>query len=591
MRFLPWKKIGLLILAVAIVLCGSGCHIRSDAERFDEYVDDIFQQMLTGDTLSLNFLLAHPETYGIETESVSFGSVLPDAALEESDMTWEESVDAQIEMLEFLFDYEKLTTQQQLLYDQLVYYLEASRNYDGLEYYEEYCVGSGSVVTNLPLMLAEFNFRTEADIKTYLALLDTYDTYFSEIVQYEQEKSKLGLFLSDASLDGFQENCKSFLESGEENVLLRSFEDRINAFAGVGETAKADYIAQNKKLVETIVMPAYETLSAEMEKLRGTGKNAGGICNLPNGKQYYEYLAARTVGSDKTIEEMYTALSTAMTAYQTEMVALLTEYPDLEQQIADFSIGTTDPEEILEGLKEATKEDYPALAEVPYTVKAIPSYLSNTNVAGFYIMSPFDERKQQTIYMNDSRIFSEEEVFTTLAHEGYPGHLYQTLYFLNTNPEPLQYALGVTGYQEGWTSYVEMESYTYCGIEDENLVLALQLNNAYELLFYAYLDIAVNYKGMDFQSFYQFLQPMGIEEDSARMAYQAYVEDPGVYLPYAIGFLEFQELRETAEETLGEQFELKAFHETVLELGAVPFPLLKEHVGAWLAEESVMQAA
>lgn len=590
MRFLPWKKIILLILAVAITLCGSGCHVRSDAERFDEYVDEIFQQMLAGDALSLNILLANPGNYGIEADTVSFGSVLPDETLEEAGMTWEESVDAQIELMEFLFDYEELTASQQTTYDQLIYYLEASRNYEGLEYYEEYCVGSGSVVTNLPLMLAEFNFRTEKDIETYLALLETYDTYFSEIVQYEQKKSELGLFMSDTSLDGFLENCQSFLESGEENVLLVSFADRIAAFQGLDTKAAEDYIAQNKNLVETVVMPAYQNLLDEMEKLRGTGKNEGGICHLPNGKQYYEYWAGRTVGTDKTIDEIYAMLSTAMTTYQTEVLRLLTENPNLEQQLTEFSFKTAEPEEILEYLKENTKEDYPAIPEVNYTVKSIPSYLSNTNVAGFYIMSPVDDMKNQIIYVNDAKHFSSAEVFTTLAHEGYPGHLYQTVYFLNGQPKPLRYALGTTGYQEGWASYVEKESYAYCGIEDENLVLALQLNSAYELLFYAYLDIAVNYKGMDFQSFYTLLQPMGIEETSARLAYQSYVEDPGVYLPYAVGFLEFQELRETAEEALGSDFVLKEFHQTVLELGAVPFPLLREHVEAWLQEEAVTEA-
>lgn len=590
MRFLPWKKIVLLILAVAITLCGSGCYVRSDAERFDEYVSEIFRQMLAGDALSLNIILANPENYGIETDTVSFGAVLPDETLEEAGMTWEESIDAQIALMEFLFDYEELTASQQITYNQLLYYLEASRNYEGLEYYEEYCVGSRSVVTNLPLMLAEFNFRTEKDIETYLALLETYDTYFPEIVQYEQKKSELGLFMSDTSLDGFLENCQSFLDSGEENVLLVSFANRIAAFQGLDTKTAEDYIAQNKNIVETVVMPAYQKLFEEMEKLRGTGKNEGGICHLPNGKQYYEYWTGRTVGTDKTIDEIYAMLSTAMTTYQTELLRLLTEHPELEQELTEFSFKTGEPEEILEYLKENTKEDYPEIPEVNYTIKSIPSYLSNTNVAGFYIMSPIDAMENQIIYVNDAKHFASAEVFSTLAHEGYPGHLYQTVYFLNGEPEPLRYALGTTGYQEGWASYVEKESYAYCGIEDENLVLALQLNSAYELLFYAYLDIAVNYKGMDFQSFYTMLQPMGIEEASARMAYQSYVEDPGVYLPYAVGFLEFQELRETAEEALGSDFVLKEFHRTVLELGAVPFPLLREHVEAWLQEATVTEA-
>ena len=588
MKFSIWKKLTLVILAAAIALCGSGCRLRSNEERFDEYTAEIFRQMLSGDTLSAHFIVSDLEKYGISTDTVSFGQVLPDASLQ-GNMTWEQSVDSQIKMLEFMFNYDKLTEAQQLTYDQLMHYLNASRNYGGLEYYNSYCVGSNSVVTNLPLMLAEFEFRTQKDIDCYLALLDTYDEYFSQIIQYEQERSNRGLFMADASLDGFQEKCNQFLESGEENVLLLSFEDRISVFEGLDETSKETYIAKNKNLVETVVMPAYQSLSAALEQLRGTGKAIGGICQLPKGKQYYEYWVGRTVGSSMTIDEMYTALATAMNTYQAKIMELSNQDPDLLQKITAFSFRYDTPEDVMEHLKEATKEDYPALQNVNYTIKSIPSYLSNTNVAGFYILSPVDAVDHQIIYMNDAKLFTDEEVFTTLAHEGYPGHLYQTVYSLRDNPNPLRYALGTTGYKEGWTTYVEKESYHYCGIQDENLVLALQLNNVYNTLFSAYLDIAVNYKGMDFQTFYNMLKSMGIEESTARTAYQAYTEDPGIYLPYAIGFLEIEALRQQAEETLGEKFVLKEFHETILDLGSVPFPLLEKHVNAWLAEATLLE--
>lgn len=334
-------------------------------------------------------------------------------------------------------------------------------------------------------------------------------------------------------------------------------------------------------------MPAYKTLSEEMEKLRGTGTNEGGICNLPDGKKYYEFLAARSVGSDKTVDEMYTAMSEAMTTYQNTVLELLEQDPELEQKMTDFSVDvdTTDPYAVLEYLQEAVKEDYPEIPEVNYTVKSISEYLSDTNVAAFYIISPIDDMTNHTIYTNDTRYVDGMQMFTTLAHEGYPGHLYQTVHLSASEPTPMQYALRMQGYLEGWASYVEGQIYNYCGIEDENLALALQLNYAYNLLLNASLDIAVNYNGMSLSDFTAMLQDtMGTDEETCKEAYQALIEDPGVYLPYAVGFLEFMELRETAEEALGEDFNLKEFHETVLELGAVPFPILKEHVDTWLTE-------
>lgn len=589
MRKNYWKRIVAVLLAVIVALCGSGCRRRPESERFDAYLDELFRQMMATDTLTLHYFVKNPEAYGVSPGEVTFG-IVEDTSLEETGMTWEESVDAQIETIEFMFDYEELTDAQQQVYDQLMYYLQASRLYGGLQYYDEYCLGSGSVVTNLPLMLAEFEFRTQEDIDTYCDLLSTYGTYFADIASFEKKKSEEGLFMSDASLDGFQANCQSFLDSGEENVLLLSFVDRIEAFEGLDDATKQSYIDRNAKLVEKVVMPAYKTLSEELETLRGTGKNEGGICNLPDGKQYYEFLAAGSVGSDKTVEEMSTALAEAMTVYENKILELLTEDPELEQKMLDFSvdIDTADPYAVLDYLQEATKEDYPEIPEVNYTVKSISEYLSNTNVAAFYIISPIDDMNNHTIYTNDSRYVDGMQMFTTLAHEGFPGHLYQTVYFSATEPTPLRYALRTQGYLEGWASYVEGQIYNYCGIEDENLVLALQLNYAYNLLMNASFDIAVNYNGMSLTDFTAMLQEaMGVDAETCKEAYQGFVEDPGVYLPYAVGFLEFMELRETAEETLGADFNLKAFHETVLEVGPVPFPMLKEHVDAYLAEAKV----
>lgn len=593
MKFLHWKRIVAILLAVVVVICGSGCQVRPEPERFDAYLDELFRQMMATDTLTLHYFVKNPETYGITPGEVTFG-VVEDTTLEDTGMTWAEAVDSQIQSLEFMFKYDKLTDSQKQIYDQLMYYFEVSRLFDGLQYYNEYCLGSNSVVTNLPLLLAEFEFRSQEDVETYCSLLSDYGTYFAEIAAYEKKKSEKGLFMSDASLDHFQANCQSLLESGEDNVLLISFSDRIEALEGMDEATKESYIKRNASLVEKVVMPAYKTLSEEMEKLRSTGTNDGGICNLPEGKQYYEFLAANKVGSDKTVDEMYTALTETMTAYQTKLQELLTEDPELEQKMTDFSVDvdTADPYAVLEYLEEAVKEDYPEIPEVNYTVKSISEYLSDTNVAAFYIISPIDDMTNHTIYTNDSRYVDGMQMFTTLSHEGFPGHLYQTVYFSVSQPKPMQYVLRTQGYLEGWASYVESQIYNYCGIEDENLALALQLNYAINLLLNASLDIAVNYNGMSLEDFTAMLQEsMGTDEETCKTAYQALIEDPAVYLPYAVGLLEFTQLRETAEDTLGEDFNLKEFHKTVLDAGPIPFPMLKEYVEAWLAEETAAAQA
>ena len=569
------KKATAVVIAVTIMIGGSSCRIRSASERFDSYIESTFKSMVSGDILSSNFLIKDPEAMGVEKGLITFGGVSPD------DMRFE-AIRAEMSRIENFFSYDKLTASQQITYDMLMEYFSTELMAEGLGYYYEYCLGSSAVNTYIPTLLAEFNFYEESYIEDYFSLLGTIGEFFDEIAEFEKQKSEKGLFMSDESLDGFLEANDVFVKSGEDNVLIESFNERIDAME-LDEEKAAGYKEKNKEIVTETVFPAYNKLSEDMEKLRGTGTNEGGLAGLPEGKKYYEYLAASQTGSSKSMDEIYNMIKGAYAESLTGMQTIIMNDPEILTQLENLSFGTNDPVEILETLKEAIKKDYPEIPDVQYTVKYVSESLEDSLSPAFYMTPPIDDVTNNVIYINGSERYKNMNLFSTLAHEGYPGHLYQSVYFSSSQTDNLRKVMKNLGYTEGWASYVEMQSFEYAGFS-EDIVKLLQYGNVLDLSLLAWIDIEINYYGKDFEWLKNMLNTQGItDEETCKFYYRQMIEAPASYLPYAVGLLEILELREYTEEQLGDNFSLIDFHKAVLDPGSVPFSIVREQVEKYIS--------
>lgn len=200
----------------------------------------------------------------------------------------------------------------------------------------------------------------------------------------------------------------------------------------------------------------------------------------------------------------------------------------------------------------------------------------------FYLTPPIDTLTPNTIYINKSSSVSCPELFTTLAHEGFPGHLYQTLYFGNQGASPIRSCLSCSGYIEGWATFVEDRSYKY-GAEflkiSPTSMEFLRLNRCISLCLYSLLDIGIHDKGWNLNNVVEVLSPFGItEQDVCHDIFQYIVENPANYLKYYLGFLNFSSLENTIRELEGDAFDLKNFHKNILEIGPAPFPIVKKYL-------------
>lgn len=569
-----------LILGAGAVLFFIKIHgTDSENTQFEKYIDQIFREELEENTLNLHYTLAYPEDYGIKGYSVSLGTMDPDALEDSLEET--RTLNKRLKN----FDPAQLSEGKQIIYDILS--LEfSSRLSLGSSYLLQEPLGPNlGIQAQLPVLLAEYTFRTSADIKDYFSLLSQMPEYFQSILDFEEEKAKEGLFMSDTSADRIIRQCESFMETGEENYLSSMFGQRVQELSEEKRITQAqaeDFTQMQEKLMEQCVFPAYRTLSQGLEELKGQGKNSGGLIHLEGGKDYYEYLIRSTVGDYRSSEEILQSLFLQLQSDYKKVQELLAADPQLLSKAYSFSSSEFSPEQILDYLQHVITDDFPSLDTGSYEVKYVPEAMEDFSSPAFYLTPPVDTLTPNTIYINQASQVSPTELFTTLAHEGFPGHLYQTVYFGNQDHHPIRELLSCGGYVEGWATYVEALSYGYASpflhIEPEILNF-LGLNRSISLCLYAILDLGIHGQGWNLQTTADTLAVFGItDSDTCQEVFQYIVENPANYLKYYLGYLNFMDLREEVQETEGSSFQPKEFHKNLLDIGPAPFPVVKKYL-------------
>ena len=577
------KRLKLFLFICIFFICSflfTGCSSLFTSEKhqkkFENFVQDIFVKEVQSDSLSLNYSLANPEAFGIKNTKVTLGEY-SERKIKEDLMTAEQYLkDLQ------KIDYNELTTDQQLTYDILCSYLETQLELGNYIYYFESLGPTTGLQAQLPILLAEYNFYDKKDIDNYLDLLPCVRDYFEDIIEFEKEKSERGLFMSDAVADRIIEQCEAFIADPDNNFLIEYFNEKIASFHGLTKKEAAVYKEKNRQGVLEYVIPSYELLIDALQSLKGTGINNAGLYYFPEGQAYYECLAKYKTGSAKSMKEIIKMLDTAIDRALAEITQIVLSDPHILDKVESFSsFPLTDPAEILEDLKNDILADFPEPIDVNCEIKYVHESLSDYLSPAMYLMPAIDNYKNNHIYINGNDEETLATIYTTVAHEGYPGHLYQNVYFRSQNPTPIRSILDFAGYDEGWATYVEFLSYKYAGI-DQNLAALLEAHNRILLLMYARADIGIHYEGWTREKAISYLNKFTDNEELSGKIYDILLEEPGVYLPYAVGYLEIRELRNKAQAALGENFNLKEFHEFMLKTGPAPFGIIEKQMESWI---------
>ena len=280
-------------------------------------------------------------------------------------------------------------------------------------------------------------------------------------------------------------------------------------------------------------------------------------------------------GSGRTITQLKSLIKNQMASDLLESQKLLNEYASGTEATTSLN---QSPEGILQSLEDKISTAFPEAADVTVQVKYVPSALEEYLSPAFYLIPAIDNYSQNTIYINQAYSLNNLDLFTTLAHEGYPGHLYQTTYFSNTNPDPIRTLIGPTGYVEGWATYAEMCSYSLTTLEKPYASL-LQKNNSLILGLYASADIGIHYDGWSLSDTIDFFSSYGIKDEATiQEIYEYIVGDPANYLVYYVGYLEMLELKKEMIAKKGSSFSQKDFHRQILEIGPAPFEIIRKYL-------------
>ncbi|MEY8338502.1 DUF885 domain-containing protein [Lachnospiraceae bacterium 62-35] len=547
--------------------------------EFDVFTDNLFREEVAKSTLTLHSLLADPAAAGITDAPISYGSVSLEAL--RADMEDTKQLLAQLDA----FPEEQLTEDQQLTLSILKDYINTALLSDGLELYEQPLAPTIGIQAQLPVLLAEYVFYSKNDIDTYLALLAAIDEYFGQIGEFERAKAEAGLFISDTSIDNIITSCETYLINPEDNFITQTFDERLETVEGLTDEEKTAYRNEHIRILGEHFVPAYQNLIDTLSSLKGTGINQQGMCGYPEGKAYYEYLIhAVTATSFSSVDELKTAIERQMEQDTVAIGSILQAHPEVVPLVYNYSFRSNAPEEIIPDLQQQITKDFPALPECNYTIKDIPKALELSLSPAFYILPPLDRYEDNLIYINRNERFQDDPLYPTLAHEGYPGHLYQTVYFISKNHSRLRHLLSFGSYAEGWATYVEFQSYLFDNGLDENLQKILVHNRSTLLGLHAYLDLQINYYGWlkdDVASFLKRYFPT-VTDDTVNEIFQTMIENPANYLEYYTGYLEISSMRQEAEAALGSQFSPKDFHTFILDVGPAPFTVLRDRFSQWL---------
>ena len=535
----------------------------AENERFASFTEKLFCKEVATSQISLHYTLKEPEAYGIDKADTAYGMI-------QTDSTQIKTAAENMQQALYTFSYEKLNVKNRITYDLLKQYLRNLREEADYLYYEEPLNTVNGVQTQIPIVLSEYQFYDRTDVETYLDVLSETRDYFQQIIAFEREKADRGLFLSDEMADQVLEQCNAFLAMGNGNYLYSTFVSRIGELQEVSEKEKSDYIQQNARQMEEQVYPAYEDLIQAVKELKGKGTNEKGLCYFPEGRKYYEWYIQQSVGVTDTIQELEQQTRRQISEDITGMEEAVNE---AKQAAAIMENGKA--ERILEKLKKGIANAFPEIPKTSLRIKYVPEEMQEHLSPAFYMIPAIDYTEENVIYVNQIQMRDDLTLFTTLAHEGYPGHLYQTIFFESTDPDPVRSILNFGGYVEGWATYAEMCSYYLMPLSKTQAAI-LQKNSSVILALYALADMGIHYEGWSRMDTVEFYTRYGIKDaETVNKIYDLILGSPGNYLKYYIGYVKFLELKKEWIKSRNQS--QKEFHQAVLSVGPAPFEIVGKY--------------
>ena len=509
--------------------------------------DAILADNFENDTLSMQFSFQNPEQFGLSEETCA----LP-MYDRENYLSSGSSIAETLNTLKKI-NPDHLSEETRNTYDVLIPYLEIQEEGTHFLYFEEPLSSTSGIHISLPVLLAEFPIDNEADLNRYLSVLSLIPSYFESLAAFEEDKAKIGMFMASEDADLVISQCDYFASKQGAQFFEQCFSSVLSDLFPDDKVLRKSYAQKHMTIIRNEVLPAYEKLSDNILLLKKSGKERAGLCKYEHGRDYYEYLLQRQIGTNASTKEIAEKLYTRLEDLYLELGALSAETSASNHE---YNGETLSAEQCLPALQTEMKELFPSPGgSNPVTIKQIPAALTDFTAPAYYFTPSIAVCRKgdtssldNTIYVGSNAQNDNISLFTTLAHEGYPGHMYQNVYFLASQgvnkKNVLRYCMDFPGYSEGWALYTELLSFSYADGNRTYLEM-LRISREIQLCLLCILDIRIHDGGADISDISPYLARIGIREPSVvENVYSYLINEPGTYLKYYGGYLELLECKE-----------------------------------------------
>ena len=575
----------------------------TEDERLAAFFDELFQRDLAQSPQFQAQLGIKTEDYG-EWDDYS----------DEFAIQLNEQTQRDLERLRSEFDYDALSPESQLSYRVFEYNQEADLSAFPWRHHVYAVSQMRNIGSQVPTFLQnQHRIDTREDAEDYISRLAGVEQVMDQFVALLQQRAEMGVvppqMVYDRALPAVRNMLTGapFEEGAEDGVLLADFRGKVEALE-LDEDAEAMLVNDAANALSGPFRAGYQALGSELERLQSISDHNDGVWALPDGDAFYANRVKLWTTVEMDPEEIHQLGLQEVARIRAEMEAIKNEVGFDGDLNAFFEHVRTDPDNyypntdagrqayiedataLIDGVYDIADEYFNVMPEAPLEVRRVEPWRENGSSTAFYNRPSLDGSRPGIYYINQQNMNSvQKHIMNSLAyHEGAPGHHFQLAIQqeLEGIPEFRKHN-GYSAYSEGWALYTEAlmkEAGMYEGLPMRDFGrLSEEMKRAVRLV----VDTGMHHKRWDLQQSIDYMTentpmaPADIERQIKR-----YFVVPGQALSYKVGMIKIQELRERAREALGEDFDIRAFHDKILKNGAMPLVVLEQVIDDWIAGQT-----
>lgn len=571
------------MLSAVMAFSFTGCSKKDSGEeqkKFDEFMKQEFVESMEQSYPNTHIILENPKDYGVDTSKtkVQIDKELNETTMKENKELNEKSAKAFKE-----FDRDTLSDEQKETYDIYSYMLDytTEMNDSKFDYMSMPLESMTGMHTQLPTLFSDWTLRNEQDVKDVITLMKSVRPYMDSILAYTKKQEEKGTLMLD--IKSVKEYCEKVVKEDVNSSVLTGLNESIDNLK-LGDDKTKQYKAELKKAFQEYFLPAYSDIIKTMKELDSSKNNTLGLSHMKNGKEYYELLFKQATGTDKSIEDIKKELNSMSRSSLLAVQSVISKNKNLYDEYVNGKIKTKykDFESMLKDLDKDIKDDFPSVGTLNYRIRPIGEDLASGGVAAYFNIPALDGTTPKQIRVNmleDALNVQSLETFSTVAHEGIPGHMYQIAYAYKNVKDPWRNSMAsFLGYTEGYATYTELYALKYLDGVSADAVKLQQNMVVYQDCLIALADIGIHYEGWTKEDLSNFLEENGLGISDVSDFYNQLQANPTAFLSYYVGYVQIANLKKDAQEELKDKFNDRDFHEAILKSGAAPFHVVEENV-------------